>query len=111
MPLHGDKESLTLSLLGVWSIILFFIEGLLCEDIFNSDLEKIVWSNSLGKQYFTEQISLFRSTFISSYQYYLMWSASDELLTGYDDFAVFGPARRISVTKNGLHLTIRRFEE
>lgn len=89
MTLHGDKESLILSLLGVWSNILFFIGSLLCEDIFNSDLEKIVWSNSLGKQYFTEQISLFRSNFISSYQHYLMWSVSDKLLTGYDYFAVF----------------------
>lgn len=42
MTLHGDKESLTLSLLSVWSNILFFVGGLLCEDIFNSDLEKIV---------------------------------------------------------------------
>lgn len=117
MTLHGDKESLTLSLLSVWSNILFFIGGLLCEDIFNSwrhfqfRLGKIVWSNSSGKQYYTEQISLFRSTSISTYQHYLMSSASDVLLTGYDDFAVFGPARRISVTKNGLQLTICRFEE
>lgn len=106
--LHKPKND---KFLGLWSNILFSLGVLWVTALSIQTWKHTVWLNSSGKHYFTEQFSLLHATLISSYQIYLIWSASDELLTGCWYFAVFGPARRISVAKHVLQLIFGKFEE